>query len=376
MKNILFLSSWYPTRVHTTLGNFVNYHAKAVSLNNDVNVLYIVPDDSIKNYELEHFKEGNVTTTIVYFRRGFFKYLNYWKAFKKGLNFLLTKKEISFDIVHMNILHPAAWQPLYLKWKYKLPFIVSENWHGFQDLSKFNLNFLQLRLLKTAFNKADCICPVSQQLKEGMINVGFKANFKIIPNVVNTDIFNISNSLETKEFTFIHVSTLDDSIKNVSGIINAFKGIDNKDCRLRIIGDGDVKWIFKLIDKLNLADRVSVEGEKTYEEVASAIKEAQVFVLFSNIENLPLVLIESLSTGTPFIATKVGGIPEIFDTKMGVLVERNDIQELTKSMSFVKENYNKYDPKIIRNYALKYFSYEKVGNQFNDLYKEILTKKI
>jgi hypothetical protein len=45
-------------------------------------------------------------------------------------------------------------------------------------------------------------------------------------------------------------------------------------------------------------------------------------------------------------------------------------------MSFVKENYNKYDPKIIRNYALKYFSYEKVANQFNDLYKEILTKKI
>lgn len=376
MKNILFLSSWYPSRIHSTLGNFVNYHAKAVGLKNNVNVLFIVADDSLKDYDLEHFKDGKITTTIVYFKRGPFKYFNYWKAFKKGLNFLLIKKEISFDLVHMNILHPAAWQPLYIKWKYKLPFIVSENWHGFQDLSKFKLNFLQLKLLKIAFKKSNCICPVSQQLKEGMINGGFKANFKVIPNVVNTDLFNISDSREIKDFTFIHISTLDDSIKNVSGIIKAFSNINSEECKLKIIGDGDNNWIFKIISELNLEDRVTVEGEKTYDQIASAIKDAHVFVLFSNIENLPLVLIESLSTGTPFIATKVGGIPEIFDKSMGILVERNDVAKLTESMNYMKKNFNKYDSKIIRNHALKYFSHQKVGDQFDDLYEQILTKKL
>ena len=50
MKNVLFLSSWYPSRVHTTLGNFVRYHALAASKYNSINVLYIVADDNVKDY--------------------------------------------------------------------------------------------------------------------------------------------------------------------------------------------------------------------------------------------------------------------------------------------------------------------------------------
>ena len=44
----------------------------------------------------------------------------------------------------MNIIHPGIWQAIYLKSFYQIPYIVSENWHGFQDLSKYKLNFLQL----------------------------------------------------------------------------------------------------------------------------------------------------------------------------------------------------------------------------------------
>ena len=53
MKNVLFLSSWYPSRVHTTLGNFVRYHALAASKYNSINVLYIVADDNVKDYEIK-----------------------------------------------------------------------------------------------------------------------------------------------------------------------------------------------------------------------------------------------------------------------------------------------------------------------------------
>ena len=52
MKKVLFLSSWYPSRVHSTLGNFVSYHVKAVSKTNKVHLLYITADDTIKDYEI------------------------------------------------------------------------------------------------------------------------------------------------------------------------------------------------------------------------------------------------------------------------------------------------------------------------------------
>ena len=371
MKNVLFLSSWYPSRVHNTLGNFVSYHAKAVAKKNKVNVLYIVADDSIKSYEIEHFKSEKVTTTIVYFKRGLVKYYNYWVAFKKGWKFLTKEKKISFDLVHMNIMHPGIWQALYLKRKYLLPFIVSENWHGFQNLNEFKLGLFKKKLLKLGFKKAFSICPVSQQLKQSMIKGGFKANYKVIPNVVDTDVFQIEQ-VNNDCFTFLHVSTLDDSIKNVTGIISAFKDIKHENCQLRIIGDGPTNWIHKLVADYKIENRVIVEGEKTYSEIAKAMQQANVFVLFSNIENLPLVLIESMSTGTPFISTNVGGIPEIYDQNLGLMIEANDHIALVESMNSMINNFANYQPEIIRKQALKYFSYKKVGDQFDQLYSEMI----
>jgi glycosyltransferase involved in cell wall biosynthesis len=371
MKSILFLSSWYPSRVHATLGNFVNYHANSVGFKNKVNVLYIVPDDHINDYELDHYKSGNVTTTIVYFKRGIFKYYNYWKAFQKGFTFLIKYKKLKFDIIHMNIMFPAVWQAIFLKWRLQIPFIASENWHGFQDLSRYNISSLKKLMLKIAFKSAHTICPVSKQLKDGMENGGFKANYKVIPNVVNTDLFKI-NSKKNSQFTFLHVSTLDDSIKNVTGIIKGFEELKNSTCKLKIVGDGETDWIHQLVKESKLEDQILIEGEKTYEEIAVEMQMANAFVLFSNIENLPLVLIEAMATGIPFIATKVGGIPELFKDNLGLLIEKGDIKALIYSMNYIVDNYANYNPTEIRDYAVNNYSYQKVGDQFNELYNEIL----
>lgn len=371
MKNVLFLSSWYPSRVHNTLGNFVRYHALASSKYNSINVLYIVADDKVKNYEIDYFKDHEIATTIVYFKRGIFKYLNYLIAFIKGFNFLTKKKSIKFDIVHMNIMHPGVWQALFLKWRFKIPFIVSENWHGFQDLSKFKLSLLELKLIELGFKFSSAICPVSQQLKISMLNANYKANYKIIPNVVDTNKFKIGISkITNKHFTFLHVSTLDDSIKNVSGIINAFEKLTHKNITLKIIGDGSTNWILEKIKNLKTSNTVLVENEKNHYEIASEMQKANVFVLFSNIENLPLVLIESISCGTPFIATKVGGIPEMFHKDLGRLVDSGNIDQLVKEMNFMIENTNYFDSKEIRSHGLNNYSDKVVGKQFNDLYIE------
>ena len=371
MKNVLFLSSWYPSRVHTTLGNFVRYHALAASKYNTINVLYIVADDNVKDYEIKYFQDEELKTTIVYFKRGFFKYLNYFIAFTKGFQFLLKKKKIKFDIVHMNIMHPGIWQALYLKWIYKIPYIVSENWHGFQDLAKYNLSFLEMMLIKLGFRFSSVISPVSQQLKNCMINANYKAEYKIIPNVVDTDKFHLGEKDDdNKNFTFLHVSTLDDSIKNVSGIIDAFEKIKHQNIELKIVGDGPTDWIVKKISTLKTKNTILVESEKTHDQIAKEMQKADVFVLFSNIENLPLVLIESISSGTPFIATKVGGVPEIFNNEMGRLVDARDIDQLLNEMNFMIENPNFFNSSNIRSYAIKYYSNEEVGKKFNDLYIE------
>lgn len=371
MKNVLFLSSWYPSRVHTTLGNFVRYHALAASKYNSINVLYIVADDNVKDYEIKYFQDHELKTTIVYFKRGIFKYLNYFVAFTKGFHFVKEKNKLKFDIVHMNIMHPGIWQALYLKWRYKIPYVVSENWHGFQDLAKYNLSFLEMKLIKLGFRFSSVISPVSKQLKNCMINANYQAKYQIIPNVVDTDKFHIGE-LDTNKnnFTFLHVSTLDDSIKNVSGIIDAFEKIKHKNMVLKIIGDGPVDWIIKKVSTLKTKNTVLVESKKTHDKIAKEMQKADVFVLFSNIENLPLVLIESISSGTPFIATKVGGIPELFNNELGRLVDAGSIDQLLSEMNFMVENPDFFNPSRIRSFAIKNYSNEEVGKKFNDLYIE------
>lgn len=371
MKNVLFLSSWYPSRVHTTLGNFVRYHALAASKYNSINVLYIVADDNVKDYEIKYFQDHELKTTIVYFKRGIFKYLNYFVAFTKGFHFVKEKNKLKFDIVHMNIMHPGIWQALYLKWRYKIPYVVSENWHGFQDLAKYNLSFLEMKLIKIGIRFSSVISPVSKQLKNCMINANYQAKYQIIPNVVDTDKFHIGELDTNKDnFTFLHVSTLDDSIKNVSGIIDAFEKIKHKNMVLKIIGDGPVDWIIKKVSTLKTKNTVVVESEKTHDQIAKEMQLADVFVLFSNIENLPLVLIESISSGTPFIATKVGGIPELFNNELGRLVDAGSIDQLLSEMNFMVENPNFFNPSRIRSFAIKNYSNEEVGKKFNDLYIE------
>ena len=371
MKNVLFLSSWYPSRVHTTLGNFVRYHALAASKYNSINVLYIVADDNVKDYEIKYFQDHELKTTIVYFKRGIFKYLNYFVAFTKGFHFVKEKNKLKFDIVHMNIMHPGIWQALYLKWRYKIPYVVSENWHGFQDLAKYNLSFLEMKLIKIGIRFSSVISPVSKQLKNCMINANYQAKYQIIPNVVDTDKFHIGE-LDTNKnnFTFLHVSTLDDSIKNVSGIIDAFEKIKHKNMVLKIIGDGPVDWIIKKVSTLKTKNTVVVESEKTHDQIAKEMQKADVFVLFSNIENLPLVLIESISSGTPFIATKVGGIPELFNNELGRLVDAGSIDQLLSEMNFLVKNPDFFNPSRIRSFAIKNYSNEEVGKKFNDLYIE------
>ncbi|MFM1931712.1 MAG: hypothetical protein RL226_1015, partial [Bacteroidota bacterium] len=87
--NVLFLSSWFPSRVHPTLGNFVIAHAQAVARFHDVTVLYIKGDD-ITSVEIEEEKWDNIRIVRVYYPAKN-KFTGRFSAFLAGLNHLEMK---------------------------------------------------------------------------------------------------------------------------------------------------------------------------------------------------------------------------------------------------------------------------------------------
>lgn len=89
----------------------------------------------------------------------------------------------------------------------------------------------------------------------------------------------------------------------------ADRAIASQAWRLTIIGTGDAGTLFKSASALGIAEKIHFVGWQSRAAVTSALRAADIFVLPSHAEALPLVVLEALSLGLPVIATGVGALP-------------------------------------------------------------------
>ena len=104
--------------------------------------------------------------------------------------------------------------------------------------------------------------------------------------------------------------------------------------RLRLIGDGpDRAALEARAIRLGLADRVEFLGYRSQSEVADALAGAQIFVLPSFAEGVPVVLMEAMAAGLPVITTQIAGIPELVDSGIsGLLVPPGEAAPLARAL--------------------------------------------
>lgn len=109
---------------------------------------------------------------------------------------------------------------------------------------------------------------------------------------------------------------------------------------LEIIGAGPLHQdLMKIVDNLGLNDSVIFHGAQTAVFVRERLIAADLFVLSSRAEGLPVVCMEALAVGTPVIATRIFGIPEIIEDGInGLLVPPDDPQALAEAICKVYEN--------------------------------------
>ena len=133
-KNILFISSWFPNKIEPTNGNFVQRHAEALSLLHHVEILHAIGDSEQKEtYVFDDKIINEIRTLIVYYRNTTNPILNFvrrMKAYQMGFF-----KMINPDLVHANVLQKSMLFAVYLKWKFKIPFVVTEHWSGFLKIN-------------------------------------------------------------------------------------------------------------------------------------------------------------------------------------------------------------------------------------------------
>jgi len=372
-KNILALASWYPSRIFLDNGDFIQRHLRSISTLNNVTLVHAVKDENLKsNFEIDDSINQNVREIIVYFKPSFFRPFNLIKqfiAFLKGVSLVNN-----FDIIHLNVVYPAGLVALFLKNKYKKSIVLTEHWTGFSPERFISFPFYKKFLIKKILRKVDFLTPVSNDLAQKILEIYPITNVKIIPNVVDVELFSVKEECKVEKIIFLHLSHLGNEHKNVLGMLNvAKKLVDNGyDFEFQIGGNGDLTLINNFVEENNLSAFVKSFGRLQHFEVNQKMKNVNCFVLFSNYENQPCVQIEAFASGIPVIASDVGGIKEFMPNNFGFIVNKNDESALYKAMVEVIEGYEFATPKELNNYVLNNFSKEEIAQQFDDVYTKVL----
>jgi glycosyltransferase involved in cell wall biosynthesis len=173
---------------------------------------------------------------------------------------------------------------------------------------------------------------------------------------------------------FLNHITKDKGFFDLANFFNQNKDWLKGSFKLLVAGGGDVEEMEKFVKANNLDELIEYRGWVSGKEKDDLFQEADIFILPSYYEGLPMSILEAMAFGEPVISTNVGGIPRIVRPgKNGWLVEPADLNGLAKVFQEIKSN-----PEVLEKYGrksleiVKDYCPEKVKENLNEIYDRLL----
>lgn len=322
MKKVLVISNMYPTKEHLAYGIFVKNQVEQLEAQGIETLLAVNtnPATGKKNVILKYLKWAN---TVM-------------KVFRKN------KHDIS--ITHSHYVFPSGMFSYLLKKRNNIPYIVTA--HG-GDINKMANKSGQIReLTQKILQEADHVIAVGEELASTIEqNFGVpRSNITVMSMGIDRTVFKKvpdkkahakALGMDPQKTNFLFVGNIIRE-KGVHELITAFNklavNLPNKAALYCIGSTKDVNFTAeaKALAQGNAA--IHFIEPMPQPELAKYFQAADVFVLPSYIEGLGLVALEAMSSGTPVIASDVGGLHYMLVDNRGVLVPAKDALLLQHAM--------------------------------------------
>lgn len=249
-------------------------------------------------------------------------------------------QEFRPDVIYGSWAYPDGWAAVELGHRAGLPVVVRVHGSDIHLLNQFPGR--RGRTVET-LKRADRVIAPSRELADRVVELGAEPRrVHIIYNGVDAALFHPSpRELSRRQLNLpagkpmiLFAGNLV-PLKGIDLLIDACARLaaEKVDFICHLVGQGPMRsQLERRVQSKGLGERVVFQGPKSIEELPDWYRSADVFALPSWSEGVPNVLLEAMACGTQFVASRVGGIPEIAHLGRGTLVPAGDVAGLTSAI--------------------------------------------
>lgn len=270
------------------------------------------------------------------------KLRNLWLATSGWLNMvwvLFVDRQIK--IVH---IHTASRNSFYrsmyfvrLAHFYRKKVVLHIHGGGFKDFYQTNP-----RKIKHLLSSCEAIVALTDGWNDFFKNEVGLSNVWTVNNIVSKPHIQEKKGYDEKmHLLFLGLIDDDKGIFELLDVLSDNRQLFSNKIVLHIGGNGQVERLKNVISENRLDEMVIYEGWVSGVRKIELFNMCDVFVLPSYIEGLPIAILESLSYGMPILSTRVGGIPEIINSRNGWLVTPGDKSQLCAFLEMIIYNPNR-----------------------------------
>ena len=218
------------------------------------------------------------------------------------------------------------------------------------------------RLIRHFVNNTDCLIVLSDWWKDFFEETFQPRRISIVPNIVSATQPQHARyqPYQGRRIKFLFLGRIGDrkGVYDLLEVLRQHRDTLGDRYVLELGGDGETKKLEQLIRQYSLEDQVKFLGFVTGDEKERLLQDADVYVLPSYNEGLPISILEAMSFGLPIISTDVGGIPEVLlPHDNGLMIKAGDQHALYEAVRFFLDQ-----PEKIREYGTR--SYEIVSQRY------------